>query len=163
MSWTKRQLVEAAYAELAVCGWLYDLDPEEVQSALGRLDSMLALWDSKGIRLGYALSSTPDDADPDQLSGIPQFANEPVFLNLAKRIAASKGKQLTAQTLELAKQGYDWLLVQAAQPIEQQMPNTMPRGQGAKPWRTRNRPYMPQPDRSPLRAGENGDLDILPE
>jgi hypothetical protein len=90
-------------------------------------------------------------------------AVETVFLNLAKRMAPGFGKQLSPQTLQAAREGYDTLLWAAAQPPQQQLPNTVPRGAGAKPWRTANRPFLPRPDTGPLQVGDGGNLTILQE
>ena len=59
MSWTKREIVEEAYGELALAGYVFDLDPEEEQAALRKLDTMMAVWDARGVRLGYPLASSP--------------------------------------------------------------------------------------------------------
>jgi hypothetical protein len=63
MSWTKRQLIEQAFAELALAGYDFDLSPEEMQGALVRLDSMIATWTSRGVRLSYAMPANPSDSD----------------------------------------------------------------------------------------------------
>ena len=159
--WTKRQLVEEAYAELALAGYVFDLQPEELQRGLRRLDAMMATWDGKSIRIGYRMPATPDDSDLDDESGIPDSAAETVFLNLAIRLAPGGGKQISTDTRMSARQGYDTLLYAAARPQEQQFPNTLPYGAGNKPWRTVDRPFFPVPDDSPLQISQGGDLDIL--
>lgn len=164
MGWTKGQLVEAAFQELSLAeGDGFGITPAENARALARLDVMLATWDAKGVRLGYAFPSGPDDSSLDTDSGLPDSAVETVFLNLAKRMAPGFGKQLSPQTLQNAREGYDALLWVAAQPPQQQLPNTMARGAGAKPWRTASRPFLPRPNGDPLQIGAGGDLDILPE
>lgn len=159
--WTKRQLIEEAFGELALAGYVFDLTPEEMQTALRRMDTMLATWDGKGIRLGYALTAGPDTSDLDQPSGLPDAANEAVYLNLAIRLAAGFGKPLQASTLAAAKQAYDALITAAAMPTQQQLRDTLPRGAGNKPWRTAGNPFISPPDLEPLRVGEGGDLDFL--
>lgn len=158
MAWTKRQLIEQAFGELAVKGQAYDIEPEEYELALGRMDAMVATWETKGVRIGYAFG--PDiEAD----SGIPDGAAEAVFLNLAVRIAPGFGKQLQGETRAAAGAAYNAMLIEAAKPREQQFSNTVPRGQGTKPWRTYNRPYLPRPSDSPLAVAQGGDLDIAGE
>lgn len=163
MSWTKRALIQEAFAEIALSGYVFDLTPDELQTALRRLDTMLATWEGKGVRVGYAFPATPADSDLDQDSGLPDAAVETVYLNLAIRLAAGFGKTLSTDTRKNAAQGFDTLLWRAAHPIEQQLPNTLPRGAGNKPWRTTGQPFMPTPDDNPLRTSQGGDLDILPE
>jgi hypothetical protein len=145
VSWTKKQLIEEAYGELALAGYVFDLEPEEMQTALRRLDTMIATWTAKGINLGYPLPSSPDASNLDDDSNLPDLAIEPVYMNLAVRLAAGGGKQLHPSTLTGAKTGYDMLLGRAAMPIEQQLPNTLPRGAGNKPWRGVGSPFMPEP------------------
>jgi len=52
---SKRQLIDAAFEELALAGYTFDIDPDEQLSALRRLDSMMATWGGPGIgiRIGY--------------------------------------------------------------------------------------------------------------
>lgn len=145
MGWTKKQLIAEAYGELALQDYVYDLDPEEMQTALRRLDAMMAFWNSQGINIGYPIPSNPDDSKLDDDAGIPDAANEPVFMNLAVRIAAGKGKQLQPSTVMLAKEGYDFLSSRSAMPPEVQFPCTMPRGAGNKPFATTDQRFMSPP------------------
>ncbi len=161
--WSKRQLIEEAYAELALADYVFDLTPEEQQTALRRLDAMLATWEAKGVRVGYAFPSSPADSDLDTPSGLPDSAVETVFLNLATRLAPGSGKAIASSTRKAASDGYDTLLWAAARPQQQQLPNTLPRGAGNKPWRTVNQPFFPTPSAEPIAITPGGDLDILPE
>ncbi len=160
MGWPKRMILDEAYGELGLQGYVFDISPEEQQTALRRLDTMMATWEAKGIRVGYAFPAGPGESDLDVDSGLPDMAVETVYLNLAIRLAAGKGKQLSQSTHSTAKEGYTTLLWRAATPIEQQMPSTMPRGAGNRAWNT-EQPFFPPPDLNPLRVGQNGDLDFL--
>lgn len=159
--WTKRELIAEAFSELTLAESEFDLTPEEQETALRRLDTMMAMWDAKGIRIGYALPTGANGSDLDQPSGIPDSATETVYLNLALRIAPGFGKQLSQDTRKNARDGYDVLLWAAAQPQAQQMPNTMPRGAGNKPWSVAGRPFFPTPSNDPLQISQGGDLDFL--
>lgn len=136
--WTKSQLIQKAFGELALAGYVYDLDADQLEDALSTLDSMMAEWTTYGISIGYALPATPDDSNIDDDSGIPGASNRAVFLNLAVALAAGRGKALTAQTLGSAARAYQQLLGAAARAaaVRQPLPNTMPQGAGNKPWRT---------------------------
>lgn len=160
MSWTKRELIAEAFAELQL-GSDYDLQPEEMQTALRRLDTMMAMWDAKGVRLGYPLPTGANASDLDQDSGLPDGALEPVYLNLALRIAPGFGKTVSVDTRRNAGAGYDRLQIDAAQPLPPQQPNTMPRGAGNKPWRPLSSPFFPAPTTDVMRNTPGGDLDIL--
>lgn len=146
MGWTKKQIAEAAFEELALAGYTFDLDADEREGALRKLDTMMATWSGAGIAIGYLLPSSPDDSNIDDAAGIPDTAVEAVYMNLAVKLAASRGKALTVETKVAAKRGYDALLARAVapQPNSAQMPSTMPRGAGNKPWRSHT-PFFPTP------------------
>jgi hypothetical protein len=156
MGWTKGELVDDAYAQLALQGYVFDIGPETRQGGLRRLDTMLATWNAKGIRLGYALPSSPSTSDIDADSGLPDSAFEAVIFNLAIRLADMHGKTVSQNILNVAKDGLDMLMMRAAYPPQQQFPNTLPRGAGNKPWRTNNSPFMPTPT-DPLVGAQGGD------
>lgn len=158
MGWTKGDIVREAYSELALAGYVFDLSPNELERGARKLDVMMAYFDSKGIRVGYALASGPQTTDLDGESGIPLTAIEPVVVNLACRLAPGEGKTLPLDLTARAREGYQTLMIAAALPVAQQMPSTMPRGAGNKPG---NRPFMDTPDTSHIRTGEGGDLDFL--
>lgn len=158
MSWTKRQFVDAAFAEVGYASYAFDLDPEQLQEALRRLDAMLATWNGQGIRLGYLIPSSPEDSSLDDESGVPDSANEAVYSNLAIRVAPIIGKIVSQETRSTARAAYQVLLSRAAMPEEQQLPGSMPAGAGNKPWRTQN-PFL-QPPTDPLLAGEDGEIEF---
>lgn len=159
--WTKRQIIEEAYSELALAGYVFDLSPEEMQTGLRRLDTLMATWEARGVRVGYLFPSGPTASDLDHASGLPDSAVETVYLHLAIRLAPGNGKQIGPDTRKAARDGYDALLWRAAQPIPQQLPDTLPAGAGNKTWRDVNSPFFPTPDQNPLRINSGGDLDIL--
>lgn len=158
---TKRQICEDAFAELALSGAVFELSPEEMQTALGRLDRMVAWWESeKDIHLGYALPDPLLGSALDDESGVPDGAVQPLVTNLAVRLASVWGKQLSQDTRNAAKLGYDALLARAAAPRPAQMPATLPRGAGNKPWRN-SAPFFDEPDTGPMLNSEGGALDIV--
>jgi len=154
--WTKGQLVRESYGELSLAGFEFELTPDEIQMACRRLDAMMATWDGQGIRLGYAATSDPKSVDPDTDSGLPDWAVEAVYMNLAMKVAAAYGKTPMRTTAVSAKQGYDMLLSRAVSQntVRQQFPGTLPRGAGNKWGR---RVYMPQPTES-IDAGPDGPI-----
>ena len=156
MGWTKLQLVEEAYAELGLAGYVFDMAPEELERAGRRLDLMMATWDSKGIRVGYNSSTGPDTLDISADSGIPLTAVEAVVTNLAMRLCPGEGKGPHPTTREKAKEGYDALMSAAAVPSMQQLRGGMPLGAGNK----RRGVFTPTPDTAPLQQSESGDLEF---
>ncbi len=54
MGWTKRDIVKQAFSEIGKSDYDFDIQPEEMMSALRSLDSMVSTWGAQGIRIGYA-------------------------------------------------------------------------------------------------------------
>lgn len=159
MGYSKRQFVSAAFEEIGLASYAFDLQPQQFESALLRLDAMMADWNGKGIRLGYPLPSSPQFSDLDAQSEVPDSANEAIITNLATRIAPSYGKQVMAQTMMTARNAYQTLLSRATMPFEQQLPGTMPSGAGNKPWRVYDDPFLRRPV-DPLLAGQDGQIQF---
>lgn len=158
MGWTKRDYIEQAFTEIGLAGYVFDLTPEELQTALRQLDSMMAKWNGRGIRIGWPMPSSPSNSDLDDATSVPDSANEAIYCGLAVRIAPTFGKTVGGQTQFFAKEGYDLLLSQAAQPIEKQLPDTMPAGAGNKPWRNNESPFIRHPI-DPLLAGPDSVIE----
>ncbi|UWX75369.1 packaged DNA stabilization gp4 family protein [Burkholderia gladioli] len=126
---TKLELVEAAYGEIALAGYVFDLTPEEKQTALMRLERMAAFFDAKGIRIGYNLLGRSADLNDD--AGIPMWAEQPFYTILARRLASTIGKQLHPETISASEDGWRTLCMVTSQEIPQmQMPRHMPIGTG---------------------------------
>lgn len=159
MGWTKRQFVTQAFEEIGLASYVFDLTPEQLDSALRRLDSMIAAWNALGIRLGYPLPSSPDDSDLDEQTNVPDASVEAIYTNLAIKLAPSYGKQVMPDTKATAKESYNTLLSIAAMPMQQQMPGTMPAGAGNKPWRISDTPFLTPPT-DPVLAGRDGQIEF---
>lgn len=141
MPYTKRRVVERAFEELAIAGYSFDLNPEEMQSGLERLDSMMAEWASRTIHVGYNFGPDPDASDLDDDTGVPLIAISAMRQHLAISIAASKGKVLSQSTKQQAKQAMDALLVSVAHDqIRAQSSMSLPAGAGNRRFR---RTYIP--------------------
>lgn len=147
MSWTKRQLVNQAFDIIGMSSYAYDLQPEQLQSAMRQLDAMMATWYNRGVQLGYPIPTSPEDADLDTESNVPDRANEAIYTNLAIRIAPNYGKQVMRELKQAAFYAYQGVLSIASLPNEMQYPETLPKGSGNKPYRWREEffpiPYGP--------------------
>jgi hypothetical protein len=160
MSYTKRQYVIAAFEEIGLASYVFDLTDNELLSACKRLDAMMAQWNAKGIRLSYPLPSNPDSTSLDADTEVPDAANEAIILNLAIRLAPGYGKSVSPDTKISAKAAYTTLLGWTMDPTPQkQFPRTLPTGAGQKSWRYNRDPYMPIPV-DPLTTGGDGVLDL---
>jgi hypothetical protein len=159
MGYTKRQFILAAFEEIGLAAYTFDLQPDQLESARRRLDAMIADWNGKGIRLGYPIPSSPQDGSIDEETNVPDSAYEAIICSLGIRLAPSYGKQVMPMTMATAKQGYDTLLQRATFPLEQQMPSTMPSGAGNKPWRVYDNPFL-RPPVNPVQVGPDGPLEL---
>ena len=142
MGTTKRQLVSDVYAELALAGYEFDIQPEEEQFALRKLEAMMGTWNAMGVQVGYAFGS---DLNAD--SGLDLQTVEAVVLNGAIRVAAGKGKALAASTKTAAKAALDsvMLVCAKAQLQETQRQSSTPAGAGNRRWSWGGRPFLPSP------------------
>lgn len=159
MSWSKRQFIEQAFEEIGYASYAFDLEPEQLQTALRRMDSMLAVWNSRGVRIGYPLPSSPQDSDLDDETGVPDAAAEAIYTNLAVRLAPTVGKTVAGETRVMARMSYSELLRRFAMPPEQQFVGTLPAGAGTKYWRRREDPFVRQPE-DPVDVGGDSELDF---
>lgn len=122
----KRAVVGSAFAELGIGSWEFDLQPDEIIDGVNRLDQMMALWSSQGIRVGYNGSDNNPDAD----SGLPDVALEAVRTNLALRLAPAFGRQVNPITSMQADAGYSYLTALFMTVPQRRFPNTLPIGAG---------------------------------
>jgi len=157
MGWTKRQFLNAAFEEIGLAAYVFDLTPEQLESAMRRMDVMMATWNAKGIRVGYPIPSSPENSTLDQETGVPDAANEAIITNTAVRLAPGFGKVVSPDTKAAAKQAYEALMAKAAMPMEQQFPSTLPRGAGHRTIDIQ--PFMPEPV-DPLLAGGDGQIEF---
>lgn len=92
---TKRDIVAAAFAEIGLAAYTYDLQPEQLETAKGSLDRMMAAWNGQGISVGYPLG---DSSSLDDDLNAPDWAHEAMVQNLALRVAPGFGKMVSPDT-----------------------------------------------------------------
>lgn len=131
MGWSKRQFVQSAFEEIGLASYVFDLSPEDLNSAVNRLDAMCASWNARGIRLGYPIPASPTYADLDASTDVPDAANEAIYTNLGIRIAPLYGKAISAETRTAAKLAYDAMMSNMVSIIPRQL-GTIPAGAGNK-------------------------------
>lgn len=159
MSWTKKQLIESALSEIGLSNYIFDIQADELQTYVRRLDSMMATWALKGIQVGWPLPGVAYDAsDLTTETGLQDTAIEAVSCNLALAIAPSLGRTPMPDTRMRAKEALNALMVVAAIPPEKQLPSTLPRGQGQR----YNQVYNPffNPPVEPLSDGQAQDIEL---
>ena len=148
MAYTKRQIVGAAFEEIGIAGYDFDLQPDELETALAKLDGMMATWALAGIRIGYA--GTGDVLDVD--ANIPGWAYEALYLNLALRLAPGFGKTPSMDTKAAAKAAKDAVMARTTAPRSRVI--TGYAGSGSRYW---GNLVEPEP---PIRTYD-GNLDII--
>lgn len=158
MGYTKRQFVVGGLEEIGLASYIFDMPADALESALRRLDTMMAQWNAKGLRLGYPLPTSPGDSDLDQETDTPDAAWEAIITNLAIRIAPQFGRTPQPETKATAKMAYDTIMAKAAMPPEMQLPGAMPAGAGNKPW-VWDDAFL-QPPLDPLQAGPDSNLEF---
>jgi hypothetical protein len=127
---TKGDLVNAAYEEIGLAGYVFDIQPEEVQTGVRRLERFMLMLDGRGIRLGYNASASASQANANDDSGIPDWAEDAVIPLFALRLAPTIGKQVHPDTRLAARRGLNALLVGTYTIPKMQMPRHMPIGLG---------------------------------
>lgn len=147
MGWTKQDLIDASFEELGFGSGEFDITVEERQSALNRLDAMMALWSQKGASLGYASNDTQANSSLSDESGIPSYAYEAVYLNLAVRLGPLFGKMVSRETKQNAHNAYLSVLTISGntRPPEKQFPGSLPLGAGNKPSRRARGQFFQEP------------------
>ena len=161
MPYTKRQFITGALSELGLGDYVFDVQPEELESHMRRLDAMISEWYAKGVSLSYPIPTNPQDGNLDDLTGVPDSANEAVLTGLAIRLAPAYGKALPRETKVIAKQGFETLLRLSGvtSPIEKQFPSSLPVGAGNKPYQSNRDNYFQTPT-DPVDASSAGELDF---
>ncbi len=133
MSWTKRQIIEQAFEEIGLAAYVFDLQPEQVESARRKLDNMVAGWSSKNIQIGFPIPANADDSDIDDETHAPDYVVDAMIYNLAIRIAPSVGKQVLPDTRIAARSAYDNMLRKTvANPPQVKLYPMLPSGAGHK-------------------------------
>lgn len=154
MAWTKGDIAKQAFAEMGLAAYVFDLTPDELIGAVQRLDMLMGTLNRRGVRLGYAMSSSAAGADPATDSGLPDEVIEGVVAMLSCRLAPGYGKTVSEDTKATAREARDSMLAKAVDIPSMQMPPTMPMGAAYK--RRPTRPFYPQP--SSVAAGNDGEL-----
>lgn len=150
MSYTKRQVIQAALSEIGLATYAFDLSADQIEQAAWRLDAMLGEWNARGIRLGYPLPANPNDTDATSDSGVPDSAYEAVITNLAVRLGPSYGKSVSPDTRATARAAFNTLMAMSAKPAEMRVQG-IPKGAGYK---DHDAPFMPPLDSGTIERPE---------
>lgn len=112
--WSKRDVIAQAFSEIGK-GSDFDLQPEDLQTGLRKLDAMMATWGgAMGIRIGFAGGDGKGDLGVD--TAVPDWAYEALYLNLALRLCPDYGKTPSPLTQTGAKAALDAVRGRTVQP-----------------------------------------------
>lgn len=99
-STTKRQLVEQMYVECGLNGWEYDIQPEEKDKALQRLDMLMWEMHGRGLDLDYNFPTGIGAGNLDDELGCPDQAFFGLSVLGAQRLCPTMGKVLSRESRE---------------------------------------------------------------
>lgn len=132
----KRAICEMAFEECGLAGYEFDKTPEEWQSALRRLDVVMAEWRTADLDLGYNAPAVVGTGDLDDASGVPDDALSATALTLAFRICPPLGKAMGMESKAAYARSMDLVRARYMTKAERVLPRSTPIGAGRKPFST---------------------------
>ncbi len=136
----KGEYVSGAYEQLAIWGITADPEPQEIVKALVRLNGLMLQWENRNIFLGWNVGAE----DPNDESGLPDWAQEAVFTNLALKIAPLYGRMATTDQKQEAANAYEAITLNNLCNME--YPDTMPVGAGNQRYGYSSRRFFVETD-----------------
>jgi len=129
---TKEAVVPRALrrAGLASSAMLLAPEPESIADALTDLEDMIAEWEGEGLVLSYHYTGNPQQAQPSEQSGLPDWSIAAVVHNLAIRLLVDNQRPIPDELSTLAFNGKETLKVKAVEVPSLARRNDMPRGTG---------------------------------
>jgi hypothetical protein len=158
MGYSKKQFIDSALEEIGLGRYAFDISPEQEESALRLLDSMMALWNAGGIRISYPLPSSPQYSDITAETTVPDAAYEAIRTNLALALAPQYGRQVMPHTTRSAAISLQVLRARFTVIPQMQFKAGTPLGAGNKPWRRGATPFIQSPTQT-LDAGVDQTLE----
>ena len=125
----KRYLIDMAFSEIGLSGYVFDQDAEERQEALRKLDGYMASIKAK-CNIGYNFPVPPATSDLDDESNIPDYAEMAIWQQLALRLCPAYGKTASQVLITSAHQTKADLMSQIAVVPASRYPTTLPVGRG---------------------------------
>lgn len=154
---TKGDLLDAAFGDIGLASYVFDLEADEQERALRSMDSYMAMLSIKGIRVGYQLSEKPSDSSLNQLSGLPAYAIDAVTKNVALRLAPLYNKMPSQDLRNQAKEAYNALLTAVSTIPSMQNTSILPTGAGNRYNRRLNNTFYKEQD---TLTANNSTLDL---
>lgn len=127
----KIDIIQMAFEDCALAGFTFEQSPEEVASALRKLNVMMA--ESPWNRLGYVQPDNGSQGEATDLSGLPADTVNAVSGYLAQRLAASIGKSFSTEAGAQMAKAYNLLFAQNHVIPKMRLAPDTPVGQGSYP------------------------------
>ena len=118
--WSKLDVIQQAFSEIGKGAYEFDLQPEDLQTGLRKLDAMMAAWGGAlGVRIGFAGGDGKGDLGVDTM--VPDWAYEALYLHLALRLCPDYGKTPSPLTIMNAKAALDAVRVRTVRPATRRL------------------------------------------
>ena len=139
---TKGEIVEYAFSVAGMNGAVLNPDSFDRENALSALELMVREWEPK-IKIGYALSPNPMQADPSDEAMVSDIAVSALANNLAIQVLRHSKQPVTVDLMMAANNSKRELYCQT--PAKRKRNTHMPLGQGYRRcgWVS---PYQPPDD-----------------
>jgi hypothetical protein len=154
MTITKSDIVEQAFNELRISGLTVNPSPEDNKLALQVLERMAIAWGNQGLLVSWDKSTYITDPDPQDDSGIEDWALEGFAQNLALKLCPAFGKVATRELLGMAMQSKSGLY--SAELITQENNPYLPVGAGENAGYWNSFQY----NEEPITTGNDGNLTL---
>ncbi|NTU49463.1 MAG: hypothetical protein HGA87_00960 [Desulfobulbaceae bacterium] len=147
----KIDIINGAYSRCRISGLTSNPTPSDLNLALGRLEDMAAMWESKNIGIGYNFEDSPN---PNSLTNLPRSASSAFQANLAILLLADFGKEAHPALVQEANGTLSALMGSTAKVTPVQYSARQPIGSGNIRWNRTQRFYQPA-EQSPNAAATN--------
>ena len=129
MSITKAKLAERIHNVLGINTRFTEADPSQVIATLTTVDDWMNSKGGIGNRLGWVENDENGDVDPDEETGLPQWAIQGVVYNCALLVAAYFDKQPSQAITLGAMSGMQTIEAKTAYIERVSYPDGMPKGE----------------------------------
>lgn len=130
MSITKAKLADRIHKALGINTRFTEATPDQVIDTLTTVNDWMNSEGGIGNRLGWVETSSEDDPDPSEETGLPSWAINGVVYSCAILVASYFDKTPTQMVVKGASDGMQTILARSASYQPVQYPGRMPLGSG---------------------------------
>jgi len=129
---TKDTIIEFAFQDLRISGYIFDKSPNMLSAMLSRLDALMRQWRLQGMDVGYNHPPKIGQSNLNDIAGIEDGITAMVATCLAKEYMEGIGKTLNANFISRYNKAWNWLYAQYRSIPFSKLPTNTPRGSGGK-------------------------------